>query len=217
MTFINLFFSLALAHALVSYKSPDCSKLDAIVCNQAKIAEGKRVNEESGKELNAALTTCAPVKSVTYYIDKHVKTTELHGKLNGKCKMTIETHPDPSALQTCHFDDKAIALMLKDPKTYTADDHMVSRMMFNEQCNFKFLDPKVQVDNEKLQASLNGTQAKMKKDMIEEMQSDFKKLKANCQAGKKEACIEYEATKKEMTSDCNKPEFHEICKALEGI
>jgi hypothetical protein len=217
MTFITLFFSLVLAHAQVSYKSPDCSKIDAIACNQAKIAEGKRVNEESGKALKAALPTCAPVKSLTYYIDKHVKTTELHGKLTGKCKMTIETHQDPSNLQTCHFDDKAIALMLKDPKTYTADDHMASQMMFNEQCNSKFLDPKVQEDIEKLQAGINETQAKMKKDLIEKMQADFKKLKANCLAGNKEACIEFEANKKEMTSECNKPEFQEICKALEGI
>jgi hypothetical protein len=63
-------------------------------------------------------------------------------------------------------------------------------------------------------ACTSKLQHQMKEQMIENMNKDLSDLKMSCNKGDKKACAELDQIKKDLPSECQKPEMKGICEKL---
>jgi hypothetical protein len=209
---------IAAVNAQLELTPVSCSGIDDIACNELKKKESARVNLENGKKFIEALKDCRPIKTNQYLIDKLFKTNAIEGKVGDKCKIVFSVVSSP-ARQVCLFDQVAMALMNKDPKSYTPEEQVQSSTLFNQQCKAEIIgEGKDAEDFRKISKTLEDSQAKlhhqMKEQMIEKMNKDLSDFKVSCNTGDKKACADLDQIKKDLPTECQKPVMKEVCEKL---
>jgi ribosomal protein L15 len=153
----------------------DCSKLDSLACLHEKQKIGNQLNAKSALAFKTEIKLCRPFEMKTYFNGRVTKITKIVGKSGENCRLEMASSDLP-VRQVCLLNSQAIAIMEKDPATYTPEEQMKGTLFFQQQCKDEILgDSKAAKDLREAQQAT----AKALEDFNAELQKQQTNVKAS--------------------------------------